>query len=83
MNKIHAIRDEEKQDKELLEFYKNWIQIRKNSKALQKGATKFINVNDENKTFEIVREYKSQKVKIYWSLSIERVDKSIFSIYSL
>ena len=49
--------DEEKQDKELLEFYKNWIQIRKNSKALQKGATKFINVNDENKTFEIVREY--------------------------
>lgn len=56
--------DEEKQDKELLEFYKNWIQIRKNSKALQKGATKFINVNDENKTFEIVREYKSQKVKV-------------------
>ena len=56
--------DEEKQDKKLLEYYKNWIQIRKNSKALQKGTTKFINVNDENKTFEIVREYKSQKVKV-------------------
>lgn len=56
--------DEEKQDKELLTYYKQWIQIRKKSKALQKGTTKFSNVNDEIKTFEIVREYKSQKVKV-------------------
>ena len=56
--------DEEKQDKELLTYYKQWIQIRKQSKALQKGTTKFSNVNDEIKTFEIVREYKSQKVKV-------------------
>ena len=56
--------DEEKQDKELLTYYKKWINVRKNSKALQKGATKFINVNDETKTFEIIREYKKELVKV-------------------
>lgn len=60
--------DEEKQDKELLNYYKNWICIHKKLIPLQKGSTKFENVDDKNNTFEIVREYKEQKVRILVNL---------------
>ena len=52
--------DETRQDHKLLNYYKKWINIRKNSKALQKGSTTFANVDDANKTFEIVRQYKTE-----------------------
>ena len=50
--------DEAKQDKNLLNYYKKWINIRKNSKALTLGTVEFIDINDENKSFKIVRKYK-------------------------
>lgn len=56
--------DENKQDKEMLEHYKKWINIRKNVKALRKGTTKFVNINDELKTFEVIREYKKEIVRV-------------------
>lgn len=52
--------DETRQDHKLLNYYKKWINIRKNSKALQKGSTTFANVDDVNKTFEIIRRYKTE-----------------------
>ena len=50
--------DKKRQDIELLEYYKKWINIRKNSKALTLGTTKFIDIDDKNNTFKIVRQYK-------------------------
>lgn len=56
--------DEEKQDKEILTYYKKWINIHRKYLPLQKGTTSFENVDDENNTFEIVRKYKKQKVRV-------------------
>lgn len=56
--------DKSKQDEKLLNYYKEWINLRKSSKALQLGTTKFINVDDVNKTFEIIRKYKNEEKHI-------------------
>ena len=56
--------DKTRQDNKLLNYYKKWIDIRKNSKALQKGSTTFANVDDTNKTFEIIRTYKKEIITI-------------------
>ena len=53
--------DETRQDLKLLEYYKQWINIRKSSKALQKGTTQFTNIDDKNGTFEIIRTYKKEQ----------------------
>ena len=60
--------DENRQDKELLEYYKNWISIHKKLIPLQKGSTKFENVDNEKNTFEIVREYNNQKIRVLVNL---------------
>jgi glycosidase len=57
--------DKNRQDHKLLNYYKKWINIRKNSKALQKGTTTFTNIDDDNKTFEIVRTYKKETKTIF------------------
>ena len=56
--------DEERQDKELLNYYKEWIDIHKRNIPLQKGTTLFENVDDINNRFEIVREYRNNKVRV-------------------
>ena len=60
--------DENKQDKELLEYYKTWIKIHKRLTPLQKGTTKFENIDDGSNTFEIIREYKNEKVRVLVNL---------------
>ena len=60
--------DENKQDKELLEYYKTWIKIHKRLTPLQKGITKFENIDDGSNTFEIIREYKNEKVRVLVNL---------------
>lgn len=53
--------DETRQDLKLLEYYKQWINIRKSSKALKKGTTQFTNIDDKNGTFEMIRTYKKEQ----------------------
>ena len=50
---------------DLKNFHHNINNIRKNSKALQKGTTTFTNIDDDNKTFEIVRTYKKETKTIF------------------
>lgn len=56
--------DEKKQDKEMLEYYKKWINLRKNSLALQKGDTTFESIDDINNSFVLVRTYKQEKISV-------------------
>ena len=53
---------------ELLEYYKTWIKIHKRLTPLQKGTTKFENIDDGSNTFEIIREYKNEKVRVLVNL---------------
>ena len=57
--------DETRQDKKLFEYYKNWINTRKSSKALQMGTTSFIDIDDENKCFKIIRKFKNETKTIF------------------
>jgi glycosidase len=66
--------DESRQDKNLLKYYKKWINIRKTSKALQKGTTSFVDVDDDCKTFKIVRKYKNEVKTILVDVNKYKVD---------
>ena len=56
--------DEGKQDKEILAYYKKWINIRKSNLSLRKGSTEFINIDDNSNSFVIIRKYKNQITKV-------------------
>ena len=66
--------DESRQDKDLLKYYKKWINIRKSSKALQKGITSFVDIDDENKCFKIVRKYKNEVKTIFVDVKKYKVE---------
>jgi glycosidase len=59
------------QNKNLLEFYKNMIQIRNKSRALQEGDLNFLYANDEKKSFAFERVLDKEKLIVAFNIGEE------------
>lgn len=63
--------DEEKQNKDMLEYYKKLIKIRKEHRALQHGDFKTIHTNDEKNTYGFNKEYNGESLDVFINNSYE------------
>ncbi len=59
------------QNKDLINWYKNLIDIRNNSNTLKKGEQKFLYVSDSSKSFSFERRYKDERMIIVFNFRNE------------
>ncbi len=57
--------DNDKQNRELLDFYKRLISLRKKYKALQMGDFKVVCIDNDRKIYGYQREYNGQRIKVF------------------
>jgi cyclomaltodextrinase len=64
-NRLGMIWDPDRQDRELLAWYKRCIAMRKESEVLRKGSMEVVSVDPDNNTLVLERAYQNQRARIY------------------